>query len=76
MKPCTERIYNGVIKENPTLVLMLGMCPTLGGYHLLYERIRNGRIHAGGTGDVQSGHLRASEGDTWMRYVCRLISSS
>ena len=29
MKPCTERIYNGVIKENPTLVLMLGMCPTL-----------------------------------------------
>ncbi len=29
MKPCTERIYNGVIKENPALVLMLGMCPTL-----------------------------------------------
>lgn len=29
MKPCTERIYNGLIKENPTLVLMLGMCPTL-----------------------------------------------
>ena len=29
MKSCTERIYNGVIKENPTLVLMLGMCPTL-----------------------------------------------
>lgn len=29
MKPCTERIYNGVTKENPTLVLMLGMCPTL-----------------------------------------------
>ena len=29
MKPCTERIYNGVIKENHTLVLMLGMCPTL-----------------------------------------------
>ena len=24
-----ERIYNGLIKENPTLVLMLGMCPTL-----------------------------------------------
>ena len=29
MKPCTERIYNGVVTENPTLVLMLGMCPTL-----------------------------------------------
>ena len=24
-----ERIYNGVVKENPTLILMLGMCPTL-----------------------------------------------
>ncbi|MDO5564228.1 MAG: electron transport complex subunit E [Eubacteriales bacterium] len=23
------QIYNGIIKENPTLVLMLGMCPTL-----------------------------------------------
>ncbi|MBQ4423797.1 MAG: electron transport complex subunit E [Clostridia bacterium] len=24
-----ERIYNGLIKENPTFVLMLGMCPAL-----------------------------------------------
>ncbi len=24
-----ERLFNGVIKENPTLVLALGMCPTL-----------------------------------------------
>ena len=29
MNKYTERIYNGVIKENPILVLMLGMCPTL-----------------------------------------------
>lgn len=29
MKPWAERIYNGVIKENPAFVLMLGMCPTL-----------------------------------------------
>lgn len=29
MKQCTERLYNGIIKENPTFVLMLGMCPTL-----------------------------------------------
>lgn len=29
MKPWLERIYNGVIKENPALVLMLGMCPAL-----------------------------------------------
>ena len=27
--PYVERLYNGLIKENPTLVLMLGMCPTL-----------------------------------------------
>ena len=24
-----ERLVNGIIKENPTLVLTLGMCPTL-----------------------------------------------
>ena len=24
-----ERLYTGIIKENPTFVLMLGMCPTL-----------------------------------------------
>lgn len=24
-----ERLYNGIYKENPTFVLMLGMCPTL-----------------------------------------------
>ena len=29
MNKCVERIYNGLIKENPTFVLTLGMCPTL-----------------------------------------------
>jgi electron transport complex protein RnfE len=29
MKAIWERLYNGIIKENPTFVLMLGMCPTL-----------------------------------------------
>ena len=29
MNKYTERIYNGIIKENPTFVLMLGMCTTL-----------------------------------------------
>ena len=24
-----DRLYNGLVKENPTFVLMLGMCPTL-----------------------------------------------
>lgn len=29
MNQYMERIYNGIVKENPTIVLMLGMCPTL-----------------------------------------------
>lgn len=29
MNKITERVFNGLIKENPTFVLMLGMCPTL-----------------------------------------------
>ena len=26
MNKYVERLYNGIIKENPTLILMLGMC--------------------------------------------------
>lgn len=29
MSKAGERIYNGLVKENPTFVLTLGMCPTL-----------------------------------------------
>ncbi len=29
MNKSLERLYNGIIKENPTFVLTLGMCPTL-----------------------------------------------
>lgn len=29
MNSCTERLKNGIITENPTFVMMLGMCPTL-----------------------------------------------
>lgn len=29
MNKYVERVYNGIVKENPTFVLMLGMCPTL-----------------------------------------------
>lgn len=33
---CGERLINGIVKENPTFVMMLGMCPTLAylGLHL------------------------------------------
>ena len=33
MGKCTERLYNGIVKENPTFVQMLGMCPTLAVTH-------------------------------------------
>ncbi len=29
MNQYMERIYNGIVKENPCIILMLGMCPTL-----------------------------------------------
>ena len=29
MNKAAERLYNGLVKEKPTFVLMLGMCPTL-----------------------------------------------
>ena len=29
MNKAGERLINGLLKENPTFVLMLGMCPTL-----------------------------------------------
>ena len=29
MNKYLERLYNGLVRENPTLILMLGMCPTL-----------------------------------------------
>ncbi len=29
MNTCVERLKNGIITENPTFVMMLGMCPTL-----------------------------------------------
>ncbi len=29
MNSYLERLYNGIVKENPTFILMLGMCPSL-----------------------------------------------
>ena len=29
MNNYTERIYNGIVKENPVFIMMLGMCPAL-----------------------------------------------
>ena len=46
----SERLINGIIKENPTFVLMLGMCPTLASYHICHQRYWYGTFHDGGTG--------------------------
>ena len=49
-----ERLYNGIVKENPTFVMMIGMCPTLGttssaingmGNHLGFQWCRKGSDH-------------------------------
>ena len=49
MNKYVERLYNGIIKENPTFVLMLGMCPTLAVTSQCGKRTWNGTFHHGGT---------------------------
>ena len=45
-----ERLYNGIIKENPTFVLMLGMC----------QRTWNGTFNNCGFSNVKPVDLRIS----------------
>ena len=49
MNKPTERLYNGIIKENPTFVLTLGMCPTLA--------VTTSAINGLGMGPVSYTHL-------------------
>lgn len=44
MNRCTERLYNGLIKENPTFVLMLGMCPTLAVFLCVRNKIASPQL--------------------------------
>ena len=37
-----ERLYNGIVKENPTFVMMIGMCPTLAVTTSLINGVRMG----------------------------------
>ena len=50
MNRCTERLYNGLIKENPTFVLMLGMSDTC-RYHIRYQWRRYGIVYNSCIGD-------------------------
>ena len=36
-------MMNGIIKENPTFVLLLGMCPTL-GHHVRADLLERGDL--------------------------------
>ena len=48
MNKYLERVYNGLIKENPTFVLMLGMCPTLAVTTSAMNGTGNGIIYNSG----------------------------
>ena len=60
MNRCTERLYNGLIKENPTFVLMLGMCPTLAVTTSAINGIGMGLFYNRSTGAVQYADLHAA----------------
>ena len=57
MNKNVERLYNGLIKENPTFVLMLGMSDTC--CHILRnQRTWHGTFHNSGTGTFQYADFR------------------
>ncbi len=62
MNKCIERLYNGIIKENPTFVLMLGMCPTLAVTTIGHQRPWYGSVHDGGIG-FRKHHYRRTAKD-------------
>ena len=49
MNKYTERLYNGIWKENPIFVQMLGLCPTLAvttsAGSFLYRSISSSKLH-------------------------------
>ena len=47
MNKIAERLYNGIVKENPTFVLTLGMCPTLAVTTSAKKRTGHGTYHNG-----------------------------
>ena len=47
-----ERLYNGIIKENPTCVLVLGYVSDSGCNNSSHKRYRYGTYHYSGSGYV------------------------
>ncbi len=64
MNKPTERLYNGIIKENPTFVLTLGMCPTLAVTTSAINGLGYGPFHHGGSGPEQPDDINAAQNHT------------
>ena len=64
MNKCAERIFNGLVKENPTFVLMLGMCPTLAVTTSATNGIGMGLFHNSRADHVKHADLYAEKDHT------------
>lgn len=60
MKPWVERIYNGVVKENPSLCTDAWYVSDAGSYHVGFQWYRYGTFHDGGTDRIQPDHFTGS----------------
>ena len=48
MNKIAERLYNGIVKENPTFVLDTRYVPDTGGHNIRKKRTGHGTYHNGG----------------------------
>ena len=70
MNKCAERLYNGLVKENPTFVLMLGMSDSC-GYNICDQRNRYGAFYDSGTCDVKYVDFYVEKSDSGISaYAC------
>ena len=60
MNKNVERLYNGIIKENPTFILMLVMCPDSCDDNICHQRSRHGTFHNSRTDVFQPADLRTA----------------
>ena len=56
MNKCVERLYNGIIKENPTFILMSDSCDD----NIRHQRSRHGTFHNSRTDVFQPADLRTA----------------
>ena len=74
-----ERIFNGLVKENPTFVLMLGMCPTLAVTTSAINGLGMGHFDDGCSDYVQPDDFGAAQdhpgwrADAGVHCCCRVV---